>query len=149
MNHLHLYACPAAVTTGPPLQIAGRSIKTLISDERQIAQTCFSVSFEQVFERMQQLKRMFIELDGSFVWAGTVGNHRWQLDGMLYDHNGQLQRVELKGACPVAAWKELLTCLDWPRQSILAHCLEWHSLIDINEWMIVTSNFPNSLAKGS
>lgn len=149
MNHLHLYACPAAVTAGPPLQIAGRFINTLISDERRIAQARFSVSFEQVFERLQQLKRVFVELDGSFVWAGTFENHPWQIEGMLYDHNGHLQRVELKGACPAAEWQELLMCFDWPRQRILAHCLEWHSLIDINEWMVVTSNFPNSLAQGS
>lgn len=110
-----------------------------MSDERQIAQTAFPVSFEHVFERLQQLERMFIELDGSFVWSGKFADQAWQMDGMLYDCGGQLQRLELKGACPVSAWKELLECLTWPRQRVLAHCLDWHCMVDINELLNLNS----------
>ena len=110
-----------------------------MSDDRKIAETTFPVSFEQVFERLQLLERMFVELDGSFVWSGKWEDQAWQMDGMLYDFGGQLQRLELKGACPLSAWKELLDCLSWPRQRVLAHCLDWHCMVDINELLNLNS----------
>jgi hypothetical protein len=43
---------------------------------------------------------------------------RWQVDGHLFDFAGRLQRVELHGHCPPAAFDDLLRCLGWPEQSL-------------------------------
>jgi hypothetical protein len=55
---------------------------------------------------------MFIEPDGSFVWVSDRDSQTpWQVDGVLYDRNGRLLYVELKGNCPSLAFYEFVaTC---------------------------------------
>lgn len=67
-------------------------------------------SFEQASERLQQLERLYFEPDGSFTWvvAERIGH---QIDGMLYDANGQLQYVELKGDCSLTDWRTLVAAI--------------------------------------
>ena len=70
-------------------------------------------------QELQELDRMFIEPDGSFVWVGDQQEVRWQLDGVLYDWSGRLQHVELQGNCFSTQLDRLLTCLGWPATSIM------------------------------
>ncbi len=133
LNHCHLYAFPLATHPGPTLQLAATTIATVACHDQQIASTTFSVSFEQAFQRLQQLERLFIELDGYFVWTGQHDSQPWQIDGMLYDYGEHLQRVELKGGCPGAAWRQLLDCFDWPKQRLLAHCIDRNCFVDVAE----------------
>jgi hypothetical protein len=60
-----------------------------------------------VCERLESTPRLQLELDGSFVWVGD----QWQLDGMIYDRDEQLQYVDLKGECPLGNWRELMAIL--------------------------------------
>ncbi|MCA9179195.1 MAG: hypothetical protein KDB14_32260 [Planctomycetales bacterium] len=66
--------------------------------------------FDEAFERLEALPRMFIEGDGSFVWRESA-----QWDGELIDGGPSLQCVELRGAGGAAELRRLLTCLseDW------------------------------------
>jgi hypothetical protein len=105
----------------------------VLCSEADISASTFSVSFEQSVERLQQLERLFIELDGSFVWCGQVDQQVWQMDGMLYDSQERLQRLELKGDGPPQAWRSLLGCLDWPQQRVLAHWIEWQCFEELIE----------------
>ena len=66
-------------------------------------------SFEKAFERLQQLPKIYLEGDGSFVWT-QPGAHE-QLFGMLYDAADELQYVELRGQCSVAIWQQLIDAL--------------------------------------
>lgn len=68
------------------------------------------VSFERLIEQLQILPRMFVELDGSFVWTGTnvESCEAWQLDGMIYDDGDRVLYIELKGCCTPVEWRQLL-----------------------------------------
>jgi hypothetical protein len=69
--------------------------------------------FEDVADRLSQVDRLHIELDGSFVWVGT----NWQLDGMIYDHDDCIRYVDLKGHCAVQQWRTLLQWLADPAET--------------------------------
>lgn len=63
---------------------------------------------------------MIFELDGSFVVSGDHdADHRWHVDGHLFDFDGRLHRMELHGECPQAAFDELLRCIGWPGQPLM------------------------------
>ena len=74
----------------------------------------FPVTFEQAEAALAALPRLFIEPDGSFVWVADDAQRLWQVDGNLYDRNGRLLYVEVKGSCPAAAFDRLLRAVGWP-----------------------------------
>lgn len=130
---LHLYAdpgqaeCHSTITWGPV------RLTTWACSESALAASCYQLSFEQAFERLARLPRMFVELDGSLVWTGHAASGPWQLDGMLYDDGHRLKRVETKGSCPAPQWHEFLACLGWPSQRLLAHWLNAAALVELSE----------------
>lgn len=67
-----------------------------------------SVSFEQAYETLARLPRMFIEPDGSFVWVSSSSEAKWQVDGNLYDRAGLLMFVDLKGFCPAGRFDDVI-----------------------------------------
>jgi len=79
-----------------------------------LAAAVFPVTFEQAESSLAALPRMFIEPDGSFVWVADRGERAWQIDGQLYDRNGRLLYVEVKGNCPADALDRLLRAFGWP-----------------------------------
>ena len=93
----------------------------------------FDCTWEDAATELEQLPRMIFELDGSFVISGehqrakragaspppSETSTRWQVDGHLFDFAGRLHRLELRGECPPAAFKELLRCVGWPRQPLI------------------------------
>lgn len=89
-----------------------------VSDEAMIA-----ISFELLAERLQALERLYFEMDGSFVWTGSIPCP-WQVDGMVYDRGQQIQRIELKGQFPWNEWNMLLEALNHPLQSLVAYDLK-------------------------
>lgn len=78
-----------------------------------------NVTFEEALERLANLPRLFIELDGSFVWTGATANGQpWQVDGNLIDRGDVLAYVELKGCCSEQQFNELLTAFGWPQSPL-------------------------------
>jgi hypothetical protein len=71
----------------------------------------FGLTFEHASAALAALPGMFLEPDGSFVWRSTDSADPWQLDGELYDRDGRLALVELRGAAPAAAWLEIARSL--------------------------------------
>ncbi len=84
--------------------------------------TLMNVTFESVADKLQSFDRMYFEMDGSFVWTGN-SPLAWQLDGMVYDLGQQIQRIELKGQCPIDPWRQLLHAFNYPRQPLHAYDL--------------------------
>ena len=77
------------------------------------------VTFDQAFESLQRLPRMFIEPDGSFVWTDkTADGQRWQVDGNLIDRGDFLAYVEFNGQCPQDKFDDLLRTLGWPAAAL-------------------------------
>lgn len=65
-------------------------------------------SFEGLVEAMQGLSGMYFEMDGSFVWVDHACSPAKQMDAMVYDRDGRLAYVEVKGDCSQYQW--LLLC---------------------------------------
>ncbi len=70
----------------------------------------FPCTWEDAAAALERLPRMIFEPDGSWIWSGGIGNQRWQIDGHLFDFDGRLHRVELRGSCPQEQWDQLLAC---------------------------------------
>lgn len=125
--HVHLYSCPTHASSGPSIELLGIALPTLVCPG--ISQTQFEMSFEEAAERLQSLERLSFEMDGSFVWAGSIGDDSWQLYGMLYDYGDRLQRIELQGACPLEKWRQLQTIFDRETRPQVAQLLPEHCLV--------------------
>ena len=72
-----------------------------------LSEQCLPQSFEAYCELLSGWPGMFVEPDGSFVWVMPHATGKLQLDGMIYDRNGHIEYVELKGSCTRAAWRRL------------------------------------------
>ena len=82
-------------------------------------ESALPVTFDEAMAGLQSVPRLFIEPDGSFVWAGATQNgEAWQVDGNLIDRGDALAYVELKGCCPEAQFDRLLATLGWPAAAL-------------------------------
>lgn len=130
-QHVHIYCRIAASPSAHPLSL--EDVACRIAADLQVSR--FEMSFEQAFERLELLPRMFIELDGSFVWSGQQDAGRWQIDGMLYDRDGRLQRAELAGQAPRHHWEQLLNVFGQPLDTLTIHCLQQQRFIQHAEFL--------------
>lgn len=117
--------------------LAARLPQHLVASDLQSSR--FDISFEQAITDLELLPRMFVELDGSFVWSGEFEAQRWQIDGMIYDRGEHVLRVELKGNAPRQAWEQLLSIFGWPNQPLLAHCVDQQQYVDLADFLSSTS----------
>ena len=130
-QHIHIYHRIADSPAANPFSMENAASR--IAADLQASR--FEISFEQAFERLESLPRMFIELDGSFVWSGQQDASRWQIDGMLYDRNGRLQRAELAGQAPRHHWEQLLNIFGQPLDTLTIHCLQQQRFIQPAEFL--------------
>ncbi len=127
--HVSVHARPATALAEKSLDFDGAAVVALTVEPRQLA-TPLNVTFEQTFARLESLPRMFIEMDGSFVWSSPQGEPGWQVDGVLYDRAGQLLYVELKGRCPAAGFDQLLAAFDWPQTPLIFQLMRQALFLD-------------------
>ena len=73
----------------------------------------FSQSMESFAEAVSSWPGMYFEMDGSFVWVpeSTLGTQRSQIDGMIYDRNGFIEYVDLKGSATEVCWLEVFIAI--------------------------------------
>lgn len=116
MYHFYasIHARPDDCQPGPPLQAAGIAFATCTISPEWLGRSTLARSFEEVAADLVRLPRMYIEPDGSFVWASSRGEAPWQVDGNLYDHLDRVRLVDVKGSCPVERFDQLLGALGWP-----------------------------------
>lgn len=113
-----IHARPVEAKEGAVAELAGEQHRTLDVPAAALG-TPFAVSFEAASEALMKLERMFLEPDGSFVWVSSAAEPRWQLDGVLYDRDGRLLYVDLKGACTAPQFNRLLEALGWPATPVM------------------------------
>jgi hypothetical protein len=118
-----LHARSSEVTPGISLEFRGVRLTTLIVPPAALAHP-FAVSFEDAAKSLELLARMFVEPDGSFVWVSANAiaadtTQHWQLDGNLFDRNGRLLMVDLKGTCDEADFDRLLSVFGWRTTPIM------------------------------
>jgi hypothetical protein len=132
--YITVHAQPADAGPGPSVELAGRQVRTLQIAPATLSTTTFGCSFEAAQARLAALERMFIEADGSFVWASPQGGPAWQVDGNLYDRNEQLLFVDVKGACPGEQFDRLLTALGWPGTRLMFQLTREAVFLDESEF---------------
>ena len=131
--HATLHARPPGVMPGPAWSFAGQNLATLAVSSGELASP-LPVSFEEAAERLARLERMFVEPDGSFVWVSARTDAQWQVDGNLYDRNGKLLFVDLKGTCPAAEFDRLLTAFGWPAAPVMFQIVQAAVFLDEAEF---------------
>ncbi|MGD9723237.1 MAG: hypothetical protein AB7O59_18610 [Pirellulales bacterium] len=117
--YVSVHARPTNATAGATIALSGRPVQALALQPAELATTAFPCSFETAQERLSKLERMFCEADGSFVWTSPQSALTWQVDGNLYDRDGRLLFVDLKGSCPSDQFDRLLAALGWPEAKLV------------------------------
>jgi hypothetical protein len=77
------------------------------------------IGFDEAFDRLGRLERMYAEPDGSFVWTSPREGVSWQVDGNAFERNGRVLLVDLKGSCPPREFDRLLEAFGWPAEWML------------------------------
>jgi hypothetical protein len=135
--HATLHARSPEVSPGIAIELRGVSTQTLIVQPAALAHP-FAISFEEAATALAQLNRMFVEPDGSFVWvsSNTAADEaaRWQLDGNLFDRNGRLLLVDLKGSCAAADFDRLLAAFGWPATPVMFELAREAVFLDEHEF---------------
>lgn len=106
--HCSVHALPTGIVEGQAVELPEGEVRSLGVRRDKLA-AAMSVSFEQAYETLSRLPRMFIEQDGSFVWVSSSGESKWQVDGNLYDRAGLLVFVDLKGFCPNQRFDDVIS----------------------------------------
>jgi len=116
--HTSIHAYPDGEIARQEVFLHGTSYDALHPSTSQQA-IPLSVQFDEAVERLKELPRMFIELDGAFVWRDDQQTDSWQLDGCLYDRDQHVVYVDVVGRCPPREFDRLLRCLKWPESRLL------------------------------
>lgn len=77
------------------------------------------IGFDEAFDRLGRLERMYAEPDGSFVWASPREGLSWQVDGNAFERGGRVLLVDLKGSCPPREFDRLLEAFGWPAERVV------------------------------
>jgi hypothetical protein len=78
-----------------------------------------AIGFDEALARLARLERMYAEPDGSFVWTSSRAGLAWQVDGNLFDKDGRVLLVDMKGTCPPEEFDRLLRCFGWPAETVM------------------------------
>ncbi len=116
--HITIHARPDDVRPGPAIEFSGRTVATL-DVLRASLSVAFGISFEEAVELLEKLPRSCVEPDGSFFYGSPAGEEPWQVDGNLFDRNGRLLFVDLKGTCPAEEFDRILTAIGWPQTRLV------------------------------
>jgi hypothetical protein len=131
--HVTVLARADTAVCGPTLQLGGRAVQTLSVPQEDLSAP-FGLSFEEAEQRIGLLPRAYIEPDGSFFWGSPAGEPNWQVDGNLFDRNGRLAFVDLRGSCPPEEFDQLLSALGWPATPLIFQLVQAAILLDEAEF---------------
>jgi hypothetical protein len=131
--HIAVHARSPEVAVGPEIVLRDVKLQTL-SDSPAALTAPWPVTFEQAGEDLSKLERLYFEPDGSFVWVSGQGEPKWQVDGNLFDRDGRLLFVDLKGSCPSEQFDQLLKAFGWPATAVMCQLLREAVFLDEAEF---------------
>ena len=132
--HISIHARPDGLFIERTAQVDGIATKILDVPPQHLT-AALPVSFEEAESRLAALPRLFIEPDGSFVWVSNDGESpAWQLDGMMYDREGHLLYVELKGNCSTTSFRNLLAAIGDPGTLFVVQLVRHGLVMDADEF---------------
>jgi len=131
--HISIHARSQEVVEAQTIQLDRGAFQALAVPQAALAAP-FQISFEEAALALGKLERLFIEPDGSFVWTSPGGGLTWQVDGNLFDRNGRLLFVDLKGSCPSDQFDRLLGALGWPATPVMFQLVREAVFLDETEF---------------
>jgi len=131
--HIAIHARSAEVAVGPEIQLRTATLRTLNVPPAALTAP-LPVTFEQAGEALCKMERLYFEPDGSFVWVSARGEPKWQVDGNLFDRDGRLLFVDLKGSCPSEQFDQLLLAIGWPGTPVMIQLLREAVFLDETEF---------------
>jgi hypothetical protein len=131
--HVTIHALPEDAKPGAAIVLANRTVATLDVAPASLS-IPFGISFEDAAERLGRLPRSCVEPDGSFFQGSAQGQPPWHVDGNLFDRNGRLLFVDLKGNCPAEEFDRVLTALGWPETPLAFQLVREAVLLDEAEF---------------
>lgn len=137
--YVTIHARPPEAEAGPLVHLAERDIRSLVVAPASLRVPC-ACSFEDASAALTSLPRMYCEPDGSFVWVSAAGEPAWQVDGNLYDRDGRLLFVDLKGTCPAERFDELLRTLGWPATTLIFQLVREAVFVDEEEFRRIAAH---------
>lgn len=125
---------PAEATAGPLLTDAWGSWPTLDIPRESLASP-MAIGFDAALDRLAAIERLYVEPDGSFVWACSrtsdgAASTWWQVDGNAYERGGRVLLVDLKGSSPPAEFDRLLQAFGWPGQPLMMQLVRSATFLD-------------------
>jgi hypothetical protein len=132
--HISLHVRADTVITADAPMVRGEREFHILQMPAEALATPFAISFEAAGAALEKLPRMFFEPDGSFVWASQAGEPKWQIDGNLFDRDGRLLFVDLKGHCPMVEFDRLLRAFGWPATPLMFQLVREAVFLDETEF---------------
>jgi len=128
--HIHLHGMPQAICFDEPRELNGVTVEPILPDSA-VATTPLPVTFDETYEQLGRLERMFLEPDGSFTWVSKANAHApFHFDGQLHDGGPRLAYLELKGQGPLEPFDALLTACGWPEWPLLFQLVHAGIMLD-------------------
>jgi len=115
---ISLHRSPPETAVSGPYADAWGLWPTLAVPHEQLA-VPMTIEFDDAIRQLAGLERMYAEPDGSFVWTSTREGLSWQVDGNLFEKDGRVLLVDMKGGCPPAEFDRLLGCFGWPGEAVM------------------------------
>lgn len=119
-SFFHLIAFPGdtMLKASERKDVEGFQVNCLCLDSLPSRLDNFGLSFEEALARLNELDRMFVELDGAFVWMCMSPGRESQIDGLLNDLNDRVISIELKGSNYLCL-DEIFKVFGWPTRRIV------------------------------
>lgn len=129
-----LHGRPETVTPGADLTDAWGTWPTVTVPPATLADPMV-ILFDDAIGRLAAIERLYVEPDGSFVWASgrrdeVAGRDWWQIDGNAFDRDGRVVVVDLKGSCPPEAFDRVIAAFGWPGQRLLMQLVRSAALLE-------------------
>ena len=128
---LHLLRRPEMAEDGRAVELRGRQLPALRIPANALGG--LAMDFDTLQARLAELPRMFLELDGSFMWAGSHLTNDWRIDGMIFENARTVRWVEIKGQCPLSAWDQLLMHLGHDMDPLVALWLPEQCFLEVEQ----------------
>jgi hypothetical protein len=136
--HTIVHARPQGATYGDAVQIQGVSVRPVQLTPAMLSER-MPHSFEEVAASLNALPRMFCEPDGSLVWVAPQDEEAWQVEGNLFDRDGRLAFVDLKGQCTARAWRQLLAALGSDSRDLVFQLVREAVYLDEDDFLKVAA----------
>jgi hypothetical protein len=116
---LHGRAAATEDAPRPSSHVDPRGTWPTLAVSRELLTQPMAIGFDEALARLAGLERMYVEPDGSFVWASPREGRWWQVDGNAFEKDGRVLLADLKGSCPAVEFDRLLGAFGWPSQPLL------------------------------